>query len=114
MSAQGRLMQEYQTLAKQTTPSVFARPDEDDVMHWTALIVGPPNTPYARGLFHFDMRFPRDYPNTPPKVLITTTSSANVRFNPNLYNNGKVSARPRRSGGSQLGARARARARRRS
>lgn len=36
------------------------------------------------------MRFPTDYPNTPPRVLIMTTSSGTVRFNPNLYNSGKV------------------------
>jgi len=59
-------------------------------MHWTAVILGPPNSPYARGLFHFDLRFPRDYPNEPPQVLITTTSSSMVRFNPNLYASGKV------------------------
>lgn len=53
MSAQGRLLAECQLLAKQQTPSVFARPDEDDILHWTGLIVGPPHSPYGRGLFHF-------------------------------------------------------------
>ncbi|KAG8467439.1 hypothetical protein KFE25_000755 [Diacronema lutheri] len=90
MSAQGRLLAECQLLAKQSTPSVFALADEDDILHWTALIVGPPHSPYGLGMFHFDMRFPKDYPNSPPRVLITTTSSGTVRFNPNLYNNGKV------------------------
>ena len=52
--------------------------------------VGPPSTPYSLGLFHFDMRFPTDYPNTAPKVLITTTAGGLVRFNPNLYATGKV------------------------
>ena len=52
--------------------------------------MGPPGTPYSLGLFHFDMRFCSDYPNTAPKVLITTTSGNQVRFNPNLYSNGKV------------------------
>lgn len=118
MSAQGRLLSECGLLAKQTTPSVFARPDEDDVMRWSALIVGPPHSPYSCGLFHFgarrrfaraanearlisappalrvpappDIRFPTDYPNSPPRVLITTTSSGSVRFNPNFYSTGKV------------------------
>ena len=47
-------------------------------------------TPYCLGLFNFDMRFPKDYPNSPPKVHITTTSGGSVRFNPNLYSAGKV------------------------
>ena len=61
-----------------------------NLLHWHALILGPPNTPYALGMFHFDMKFPQDYPNSPPKVQITTTSGGHVRFNPNLYSNGKV------------------------
>ena len=53
-------------------------------------MLGPPDTPYALGMFHFDMVFPADYPNSAPKVSITTTSGGNVRFNPNLYSTGKV------------------------
>jgi len=55
-----------------------------------SLILGPPNTPYSLGMFHFDLRFPSDYPNSPPKVQILTTSGGQVRFNPNLYAQGKV------------------------
>lgn len=54
------------------------------------MAVGPPATPYSLGLFHFDMKFPAEYPNVAPKVLVTTTSGGQVRFNPNLYSNGKV------------------------
>lgn len=91
MSAKGRLLAECQQLAKQTqgAPSLFAFPGED-LMHWSALIVGPPNTPYERGMFHFSMQFNESYPNAPPVVQFRTTSSASVRFNPNLYSNGKV------------------------
>ena len=41
-------------------------------------------------MFHFDMVFPPDYPHNAPKVSVTTTSGAQVRFNPNLYAGGKV------------------------
>ena len=85
-----RLMSELRDLSKQSVPVVFAQPDENNLLHWHALILGPPNTPYALGMFHFDMKFPQDYPNSPPKVQITTTSGGHVRFNPNLYSNGKV------------------------
>ena len=33
---------------------------------------------------------PSDYPATPPKVQLITTGGGRVRFNPNLYNCGKV------------------------
>lgn len=36
------------------------------------------------------MKLPDDYPNTSPAVHITTTGNGMVRFNPNLYANGKV------------------------
>lgn len=54
------------------------------------MIVGPAHSPYSSAMFHFDMRFPPDYPHSPPAVLILTTSHASVRFNPNLYHSGKV------------------------
>lgn len=54
------------------------------------LITGPSDTPYANGCFEFDVYFPQDYPNSPPQVNLETTGNRSVRFNPNLYNDGKV------------------------
>ena len=55
------------------------------------LITGPSDTPYANGCFEFDVYFPQDYPNSPPLINLETTGNHTVRFNPNLYNDGKVS-----------------------
>ena len=44
------------------------------------------------GAFLFDIYCPPEYPNGPPKVNLTTTGGGSVRFNPNLYNTGKVSS----------------------
>ena len=57
------------------------------------LITGPADTPYANGCFEFDVYFPQDYPNSPPLVNLETTGGHSVRFNPNLYNDGKVGQR---------------------
>ena len=54
------------------------------------LITGPADTPYANGCFEFDVYFPQDYPSSPPLVNLETTGGHSVRFNPNLYNDGKV------------------------
>lgn len=54
------------------------------------MISGPEDTPYSAGMFLFDAFFPPDYPNTAPKVNLQTTGNGTVRFNPNLYNCGKV------------------------
>lgn len=83
-------MREERDVSQQQIPVIFAQPDEADIYHWFGLILGPPGTPYCLGLFHFDLKFPKDYPNSPPKVLITTTGGGHVRFNPNLYSTGKV------------------------
>ncbi|GIL55821.1 hypothetical protein Vafri_11171 [Volvox africanus] len=70
--------------------SIFARVDETAVQLWKALIVGPEDTPYSGGCFVFDMYFPPQYPNVPPQVHLMTTGGGRVRFNPNLYAEGKV------------------------
>ncbi|KAF1988156.1 hypothetical protein K402DRAFT_402863 [Aulographum hederae CBS 113979] len=59
-----------------------------DVMK--AIIIGPEGTPYADGVFEFDIFCPKEYPKAPPRVNIKTTGRGTMRFNPNLYANGKV------------------------
>ena len=70
--------------------SVFVRVDEDRMDLMKALIIGPEDTPYSGGCFSFDIYFPPGYPSEPPKVNLETTGHRSVRFNPNLYNCGKV------------------------
>lgn len=55
-----------------------------------ALITGPFDTPYEGGFFYFVIRCPPDYPIRAPRVKLMTTGDNQVRFNPNLYKNGKV------------------------
>ena len=65
-------------------------PDDVNMHVMKALIVGPEGTPYANGLFEFDIQLPPSYPQQPPSVQFMTTGGGTVRFNPNLYNSGKV------------------------
>uniref|UniRef100_A0A7S4SU90 Ubiquitin-conjugating enzyme E2 Z n=1 Tax=Alexandrium monilatum TaxID=311494 RepID=A0A7S4SU90_9DINO len=55
----------------------------------TALIVGPEGTPYEYGFYLFDIQIPDNYPLQPPHVDFKT-GDGRVRFNPNLYVEGKV------------------------
>ncbi|GAB1609836.1 baculoviral IAP repeat-containing protein 6-like isoform X2 [Argonauta hians] len=89
-----RLAQEAVTLSTSlplsASSSVFVRCDEDRLDIMKVLITGPADTPYANGCFEFDVYFPQDYPVSPPFINLETTGNHSVRFNPNLYNDGKV------------------------
>ncbi|XP_064603703.1 baculoviral IAP repeat-containing protein 6-like isoform X3 [Liolophura sinensis] len=89
-----RLAQEAVTLSTSlplsASSSVFVRCDEERLDVMKVLITGPSGTPYANGGFEFDVCFPQDYPNSPPNINLETTGNHTVRFNPNLYNDGKV------------------------
>ena len=89
-----RLAQEAVTLSTSlplsASSTVFVRCDEERLDLLKVIISGPSDTPYMNGLFEFDVFFPLDYPTGPPQVNLETTGNHTVRFNPNLYNDGKV------------------------
>ena len=70
--------------------SVWVRVSKTTLNVFSFFISGPKDTPYENGIFEFHATFPSNYPNSEPKVLINTTGGGTVRFNPNLYNCGKV------------------------
>jgi ubiquitin-protein ligase len=70
--------------------SAFVIIDENRMDLMQALISGTLETPYAHGLYLFDIAFPSSYPQDPPKMNIRTTGNGAVRFNPNLYSDGYI------------------------
>lgn len=57
------------------------------------IIAGAQGTPYESGLFEYHITCPgggKPYPESNPLCSLHTTGSGQIRFNPNLYNNGKV------------------------
>ncbi|XP_077564493.1 ubiquitin-conjugating enzyme E2 Z-like [Haemaphysalis longicornis] len=85
-----RARRDLKDLHEHPPPGVFAVPEEQDITKIHALVVGPLDTPYEGGFFHFLLKCPTDYPIAPPRVRLLTTDGGRVRFNPNLYANGKV------------------------
>jgi len=75
-------------LNKEST--VWIRWDKTNLTKMQFIISGPKDTPYQDGLFLFDCYFPKNYPSSPPLINLQTTGGGSVRFNPNLYNCGKV------------------------
>jgi ubiquitin-protein ligase len=70
--------------------TVWVRVSKSSMNVFSFFISGPKDTPYENGIFEFHAAFPTNYPNSEPKVLINTTGGGSIRFNPNLYNCGKV------------------------
>ena len=81
---------EYQiNLPVEKHSAIYCRALESDLSRLRVLLTGPLDTPYATGCFLFDIEL-HNYPNAAPKVTLITTGGGRVRFNPNLYNCGKV------------------------
>ena len=70
--------------------SIFVRIDETDLRKIRFMITGPKGTPYDMGCLFFTVTFTSTYPATSPQVVFDTTGYGSVRFNPNLYQCGKV------------------------
>lgn len=74
---------------KNRPDDIYISFNKNDVTSVHSMIVGPKNTPYFGGYFFFELKFPANYPDSPPSVNFLTTDGR-VRFNPNLYACGKV------------------------
>ena len=85
-----RIKKDITEIYSEPPPFICVVPDQLNITKIHALVIGPADTPYEGGFFHFFIRCPPDYPIRPPKVRLITTGGGTVRFNPNLYRNGKV------------------------
>jgi baculoviral IAP repeat-containing protein 6 len=89
-----RLAKEITILSKSLpfdyNSSMYICVDEENIQKLQILIIPSDGTPYSNGCFLFHMYIPSTYPNKPPNVKLITTGNNSVRFNPNLYNCGKV------------------------
>jgi len=86
-----RLLKDVKHIIKNplTDNGIYYIHDDSDLLKGYALIIGPEDTPYYGGNYFFELKYPFDYPHTPPKVTYCTNGDE-VRFNPNLYKCGKV------------------------
>jgi len=85
-----RLTQEIGSMMTVLPYGVFLRVDNTRMDLMRACIMAPGDAPYENGVFFFDIWIPANYPQSPPKCKMITTNRGSVRFNPNLYSNGKV------------------------
>lgn len=59
--------------------------DENDPFTWLGTIMGPEETPYVHGIFFLSIKFPANYPDSPPSVKFTTQI-----YHPNVSEDGSV------------------------
>ena len=80
-----RLTKELEDITQNPELYCTAGPVGDDLFVWQAKLTGPPESPYGGGCFCLELRFPPNYPFSPPKVRFTTRI-----FHPNVMDNGSV------------------------
>jgi ubiquitin-protein ligase len=87
-----RLQKEFKILKKSITltkdASIFFCIQKNNINKIRFIISGPKSTPYEYGLLIFDMEMGAEFPSKPPNVNFS--NNGGKRFNPNLYDSGKV------------------------
>merc|ERR1711879_903943 len=90
MQAINRIKKDIGDIKRDPMDDVWIQPDEQNLSNCDVVIKGPKTTPYEGGYFWFRVQFTSEYPFKPPRVKFLTTGNGSVRFNPNLYADGKV------------------------
>lgn len=84
LAAVKRLRKELQHLERsresEQADNVYLRPaSESSILLWTALLLGPTETPYEGGVFQLKIECGSDYPMAPPKIhFVTKVRHANM------------------------------------
>ena len=79
------LQQELRSLNKEPLEGFTIKLVNDNLFEWEVAIYGPPDTLYQGGYFKSSVKFPADYPYSPPSVRFHTRM-----WHPNIYENGDV------------------------
>ncbi|KAJ4389071.1 hypothetical protein N0V93_006533 [Gnomoniopsis smithogilvyi] len=69
-----RILREAQELSTVPSADYTAAPLETDLFEWHFTLRGPPNSPYADGLYHGRIVLPPTYPLRPPSFRFLTPS----------------------------------------
>lgn len=85
MSASKLLQNQFKKIQSEPVEGVALELHEENLFEWKVYIEGPAGTDYAGGIFQLLMKFPQDYPMSPPTVTFVSDF-----WHPNVYPDGKV------------------------
>jgi ubiquitin-conjugating enzyme E2 D/E len=86
MAAIKRLHKEYENILSYSYFNISAQPTSiDNLFEWSAIIIGPKDTPYEGGIFNLEIKFPAEYPFRPPKIKFITPI-----YHPNINKSGDI------------------------
>ena len=67
-----RLQSELMSLMMASIKGISAFPDHDNLLNWVGTIAGPKDTVYEALSFKISLKFPQNYPMSPPNVQFLT------------------------------------------
>jgi len=85
-SAAAKLLQnQFKKIQSEPVEGIAVELKDDNLYEWRVFIEGPKETFYEGGIFQLVMKFPNDYPMSPPVVTFVSDF-----WHPNVYTDGKV------------------------
>lgn len=85
-SASGKLLgNQFRKIQSEPVEGIAVELSDDNLHEWKVYIEGPKETFYEGGIFQLAMKFPTDYPMSPPTVTFISDF-----WHPNVYPDGKV------------------------
>lgn len=83
--AVARLRNELRELSQNEDSGFSVGLKNENWFEWAVSFPGPEDTPYEGGFYLADLKFPHDYPNSPPEMVFITEM-----WHPNLFPDGRV------------------------
>jgi len=81
-----KIVKDLKSIQEEPVEGVFCEfIDESNVFEWRIFFEGPEGTSYQGGIFEARMKFPADYPMSPPSLTIMSDF-----WHPNVYKDGRV------------------------